>query len=150
MTAATPSTVVLRSNSSWGRASVTIEASARASPAAMASRTWRGRTAQRLTGWPGRAVRPPDQDVPSGPVATPAFHRLDVDERRRQLLELGARLFTSHTYTELSMARIAREAGISKALLYHYFPSKQEFFRATLTQAADELQARIDPPPGLS
>lgn len=83
-------------------------------------------------------------------MATPAFHRLDVDERRRQLLELGARLFTSHTYTELSMARIASEAGISKALLYHYFPSKQDFFRATLTQAADELQARIEPDPGLS
>jgi AcrR family transcriptional regulator len=83
-------------------------------------------------------------------VVTPAFQRLDVDERRRRLLELGARLFTSHTYTELSMARIAREAGISKALLYHYFPSKQEFFRATLTQAADELQARIEPDPRLA
>jgi AcrR family transcriptional regulator len=83
-------------------------------------------------------------------VATPAFQRLDVDERRRQLLELGARLFTTHTYTELSMARIATEAGISKALLYHYFPSKQEFFRATLAQAVDELQASMDPPPGLT
>lgn len=43
------------------------------------------------------------------------------------------------------MAAIAREAGISKALLYHYFPSKQEFFRATLAQAADELRSEIEP-----
>lgn len=83
-------------------------------------------------------------------VAAPAFQRLDVDERRRRLLALGARLFTSHTYTELSMSQIASEAGISKALLYHYFPSKHEFFRATLTQAADELQALIEPDPSLT
>lgn len=80
----------------------------------------------------------------------PAYTRLDVDERRRQLLELGARLFTTHRYSELSMARIAAQAGISKALLYHYFPSKQDFFRATLAQAADELQERIAPDPGLA
>jgi len=79
--------------------------------------------------------------------AEPAYRRLDVDERRAQLLELGERLFTTHTYDELSMAAIAREAGISKALLYHYFPSKQELFRATLSQAADALQAAVQPDP---
>ncbi len=77
----------------------------------------------------------------------PAYRRLDVDERRRLLLEVGARLFTTHSYGELSMAAIAREAGISKALLYHYFPSKQELFRATLAQAADDLQAAVAPDP---
>jgi AcrR family transcriptional regulator len=34
------------------------------------------------------------------------------------------------------MAAIARAAGISKALLYHYFPSKQAYFVATLQQGA--------------
>ena len=72
----------------------------------------------------------------------PAYRRLAVDERRRRLLELGARLFSRHTYAELSMSAIAREAGISKALLYHYFPSKQAFFAATLRQQAEELAAR--------
>ncbi len=43
------------------------------------------------------------------------------------------------------MARIAREAGISKALLYHYFPSKEEFFRAALGDAAAELAQRTMP-----
>ena len=75
-------------------------------------------------------------------MAGPAYTRLDVDERRRQLLDLGAELFTRHAYDELSMAKIAREAGISKALLYHYFPSKQAYFAATLEQAAAELAAR--------
>ena len=74
----------------------------------------------------------------------PAYTRLDVDERRRQLLELGARLFTERAYDELSMAAIAREAGISKALLYHYFPSKSDYFAATLQEKAAELASRME------
>jgi AcrR family transcriptional regulator len=82
-------------------------------------------------------------------MANPAYTRLPVDERRRRLLELGADLFGRHPYEELSMRRIAREAGISKALLYHYFPSKQRFFAATLAQAAEELARRTEPDPSL-
>jgi AcrR family transcriptional regulator len=82
-------------------------------------------------------------------MAGPAYTRLQVDERRRQLLELGARLFAMHSYAELSMAKIAREAGISKALLYHYFPSKQDFFVATLQQGAEEIARRTEPDPDL-
>jgi AcrR family transcriptional regulator len=78
-------------------------------------------------------------------VSEPAYKRLDVDERRAQLLDLGTRLFAEHSYEDLSMARIAREAGISKALLYHYFPSKEEFFRAALGEAAMELAQRTQP-----
>jgi AcrR family transcriptional regulator len=78
-------------------------------------------------------------------VSEPAYRRLDVDERRAQLLERAAELFTTHSYDELSMAAIARAAGISKALLYHYFPSKEELFRATLADAAAELAARTAP-----
>ena len=77
----------------------------------------------------------------------PAYTRLDVDERRRRLLELGADLFTRFAYDELSMARIAHEAGISKALLYHYFPSKEAYFVATLEEKAAELGERTRPDP---
>ena len=83
-------------------------------------------------------------------MADPSYRRLDVDERRRQLLERGAELFTSHRYDELSMSRIAAEVGISKSLLYHYFPSKQAFFEATLGAWAEELRARTEPDPDLS
>lgn len=77
------------------------------------------------------------------------YTRLDVDERRRLLLEKGAELFTRFSYDELSMARIAKEAGISKALLYHYFPSKEAYFVATLEEKAAELQQRTEPDPSL-
>lgn len=85
--------------------------------------------------------------MPDAPV--PAYRRLDVDERRAQLIALGERLFTSFAYSELSMARIAREAGISKALLYHYFPSKRAYFEATLQAAAEQLAADTEPDPTL-
>jgi AcrR family transcriptional regulator len=75
--------------------------------------------------------------------------RLEVDERRRQLLRLGVELFAKRDYDELSMRKIARAAGISHALLYRYFPSKQSYFRAALEQAAEELRARTAPDPSM-
>jgi AcrR family transcriptional regulator len=83
-------------------------------------------------------------------VAGPAYTRLDVDERRRRLLELGTELFARYSYDELSIARIAREAGISKALMYHYFPSKQAYFAAALDEKAAELARVTEPDPALA
>ena len=80
-------------------------------------------------------------------MTTPAFTRLDVDERRRQLLEAGARAFTERPYEQVSMSAVAKEAGISKGLLYHYFPSKRDFFTATLAAAAAEIAALTEPDP---
>jgi AcrR family transcriptional regulator len=80
-------------------------------------------------------------------MSRPSYRRLGVDERRQQLLERGAELFTSHPYDELSMNKIATEVGISKALLYHYFPSKQAFFEETLSVWAEQLRARTEPDP---
>ncbi len=70
-----------------------------------------------------------------------AFRRLEVEARRQQLLETGARLFTERGYEDVSMSEVAAAAGISKGLLYHYFPGKRAFFAATLEAAAQELRA---------
>ncbi|HEV3230048.1 MAG TPA: TetR/AcrR family transcriptional regulator [Solirubrobacteraceae bacterium] len=78
-------------------------------------------------------------------MSEPAYTRLQVDERRRQLLEAGAQLFAEHAFEEISMRQIAERAGVSKALLYHYFPSKTDLFKAAIAEAAGELQALIEP-----
>ena len=78
-------------------------------------------------------------------AAEPAYTRLQVDERRRQLLDAGARLFAEHAFEEISMRQIAEAAGVSKPLLYHYFPSKNELFIAAVGEAAEELRALIAP-----
>ena len=71
------------------------------------------------------------------------------DERRALLLERATQLFAEHGYDALSMAQIAREANISKALLYHYFPSKHKLFEAALMTGAEDLRARVQPDPSL-
>jgi AcrR family transcriptional regulator len=74
----------------------------------------------------------------------PARTRLQVDVRRQQLLELGLELFGNQTYDELSIDEIAKRAGISKGLLYHYFPSKRAFYVALVRQAAQQLLEETD------
>jgi AcrR family transcriptional regulator len=73
--------------------------------------------------------------------------RLSPDLRREQLLELGVRLFSTHAIDELSIDMLAEEAGISRGLLYHYFGNKQDFHRAVVRKAADDLIAVTTPPP---
>jgi AcrR family transcriptional regulator len=80
-------------------------------------------------------------------MAEPAFTRLRVDERRRQLIDAGSALFAQHAFEEISMRQIAAAAGVSKALLYHYFPNKIELFKAAVQEQAGELQ-RITEPSG--
>jgi len=78
-------------------------------------------------------------------VAEPAYTRLQVDERRRQLLEVGNALFAQHSFDEISMRQVAQAAGISKPLLYHYFPSKIELFKAAVAEHAAEIERLIEP-----
>jgi AcrR family transcriptional regulator len=78
-------------------------------------------------------------------MPAPAYTRLQVDERRRQVVEAGSRLFAEHAFEEISMRQIAEAAGISKPLLYHYFPSKIELFKAAVAERAADLQRLIEP-----
>jgi AcrR family transcriptional regulator len=65
--------------------------------------------------------------------------RLSVDDRRRQLLELGMRAFTERAYDAVSTDEIAAQAGISRGLIFHYFPTKHDYYVAVLRGAADQL-----------
>jgi AcrR family transcriptional regulator len=76
--------------------------------------------------------------------------RLDLDSRRRQLVDIGLSLFSERAYDEISIDDIAGAAGISKGLLYHYFPSKRDFYVATVRVAADDLRAVTASDPSLS
>jgi AcrR family transcriptional regulator len=65
--------------------------------------------------------------------------RLDVDERRAQLLALGLAMFSETPYDEVSIDDLARAGGVSKGLLYHYFPTKRDLYVAALGHAAHGL-----------
>jgi AcrR family transcriptional regulator len=76
--------------------------------------------------------------------------RLDVDERREQLLRLGLELFGARNYDDISIDDIAEAAGISRSLLYHYFRNKRGFYVEIIRHAAAKLRERIEPNPELS
>jgi AcrR family transcriptional regulator len=71
--------------------------------------------------------------------------RLDPAARRAQLIELGVEMLATRTLDELSVEDIAKQAGISRGLLFHYFSSKQEFHVAVARAAAQELIDRTAP-----
>jgi AcrR family transcriptional regulator len=73
--------------------------------------------------------------------------RLPLDRRRAQLLALGRRIFPTRSYDALSIDDLARAAGVSKGLLYHYFPSKRHFYLETVRDAAREFLRRTRPDP---
>ncbi|GGR63690.1 AcrR family transcriptional regulator [Nocardioides luteus] len=72
--------------------------------------------------------------------------RLTPEQRREQLLDLGIRLFAHHSLDEMSIDLVAREAGISRGLLYHYFGDKTAFREAVVRRAAEALVAQTEPP----
>jgi AcrR family transcriptional regulator len=71
--------------------------------------------------------------------------RLPPDERREQLVRLGLELLGRTPHDQVSIEAIARAAGISKGLLYHYFPTKADFVVAVLRQSHEELERRMAP-----
>jgi len=64
--------------------------------------------------------------------------RLPVDERRQELLRVGMELFSTRAYDELWVEEIAERAGISRGLLYRYFPTKRDFYVEVTRAAAAE------------
>lgn len=71
--------------------------------------------------------------------------RLLPAERRAQLLSVSEALFTARPYNEIGIADVAREAGITQGLLYHYFPGKEALFAAVIETHADQLLAACLP-----
>lgn len=49
-------------------------------------------------------------------------------EKQQRILNAGFRVFSQNSYKKSPMSEIAAEAGISKALLFHYFRNKQELY----------------------
>lgn len=65
--------------------------------------------------------------------------------RRERLIAIGMELFSSRSYDEVAIDDIADVAGISKGLLYYYFPTKHDFYVAVVRQAAEQLLEVTDP-----
>ncbi|MGA9749805.1 MAG: TetR/AcrR family transcriptional regulator [Nocardioides sp.] len=74
--------------------------------------------------------------------------RLTPDARRAELVEIGARHFAQRPYDEVRLDAVADEAGVSRALLYRYFPGKRALFASVYAEAAASLlsETTLDDP----
>ena len=71
--------------------------------------------------------------------APPTRRRLSAPERRRQLVAIGLAKIVEKPIQDLSMDDIATEAGISRGLLFHYFPTKNDFYLACIAAAGRRM-----------
>jgi AcrR family transcriptional regulator len=78
----------------------------------------------------------------------------DFEEKQRGILDVAARVFAEQGMEKASMSRIAGHAGVSKGLLYHYYPSKSALIFAIVQAHLEELDKATaaadarDLPPG--
>src|SRR5271163_1001071 len=70
--------------------------------------------------------------------------RGESEDRREQLLRIGTELFATQPYDEVWITEVARAAGVSRGLLYHYFPGKRAFFTEIIRVETDEMARLTD------
>ena len=76
--------------------------------------------------------------------------RLSRRERHAQLVVLGVRLLETVPFHALSMDDVAERAGVSRSLLFHYFPTKLDYLTAVVEAAADHVLVLTEVPEGAS
>ena len=81
-------------------------------------------------------------------MATPAkpkgrFSRLDPEQRRSQILEAAARVFSERGYDNTSTGQIAEAAGVTRGLVHHYFGGKRELYLAVVEAGAELFPAAL-------
>jgi len=78
-------------------------------------------------------------------VSDTSRRRLSADDRRRQLLGIGLSKLMEKPIQDLSLDEIAVEAGISRGLLFHYFPTKTDFYLECIAAAGRRIARNTKP-----
>ncbi|WP_229900562.1 TetR/AcrR family transcriptional regulator [Streptomyces capoamus] len=79
-------------------------------------------------------------------MSTGVRRRMGVEERRQQLIGVALDLFSRRSPDDVSIDEIATAAGISRPLVYHYFPGKLSLYEAALQRASEDLASRFAEP----
>lgn len=75
-----------------------------------------------------------------------AGRRLSATERRRQLIGIGLELLTERPLSEITVEEVSRRAGISRGLLFNYFPTRRDFHIAVIRAAMRRMSRIVEPP----
>lgn len=65
----------------------------------------------------------------------------EYDSRKQKILDTAAHSFATEGYHKASIGEIAKKCGISKSLIYHYYPSKEEMLYHAMLDHVKELEA---------
>nr|MCU0297738.1 TetR/AcrR family transcriptional regulator [Candidatus Nanopelagicales bacterium] len=79
------------------------------------------------------------------PVTRSATARMAPEDRRRQLIGVGLRMLTERPIQAVSVDAVAAEVGISRGLLFHYFPTKTDYYDAVLDAAVRRTLRNTEP-----
>ena len=67
----------------------------------------------------------------------------DYEQRREAILAVAAKLFAEHGAQGASIADLATACQMSKSLIYHYYPSKEEILYAVMASHIDQLELNV-------
>ena len=95
------------------------------------------------------SVKAGDAPPVAGEAADGRRRRLSADDRRKQLVGIGLQMLRTQPIHDLSIDAVAAEAGISRGLLFHYFPTKRDFYIAVVSAAGRRLLRVTKPDPAL-
>lgn len=76
---------------------------------------------------------------------SPQQYEIIRNEKQQLIMEVALRLFANEGFHATSIAKIAKEAGISKGLLYNYFNSKEELFKQLIDKHTKHILTLLDP-----
>jgi AcrR family transcriptional regulator len=81
---------------------------------------------------------------PGATTPAPTRSRLPRAEREQRMLDAAEAVFSEHGFRGASMERIAERSGVTKALVYQYFASKEGLYAACIERARARLFERIE------
>ncbi len=94
---------------------------------------------------PEPATPSPAAPIPATPLGVPIGPAERVTDRKQQILQQAALLFSAEGYQATSMRHLAVAVGIEAASLYSHFPSKEAMLQAIAWQCADDFFASVEP-----
>ncbi|MEV6516575.1 TetR/AcrR family transcriptional regulator [Micromonospora chalcea] len=80
--------------------------------------------------------------------APSAYHQRVAEEKRALIVQAATELFLELGYDRASLARVAADAGVSKATLFKQFPTKAALFDAIVIDSWARNEIADVPPPG--
>jgi len=86
-------------------------------------------------------MEPHPNSSPLPPASSPPQRRLSSDDRRRQLIRDAVGLFSRHGFSGARTKDIASACGVSEAILFRHFATKEDLYRAILDEQQQDSGA---------